>query len=83
MTFGELRIIFFVTMKPMKEGSIENTNVQMIQTRKLAVTVVLLGIEHLCLNMYTNPLTLPKKTGSKMPWGLNLGGPWKEAPLIF
>ena len=48
-------------MKPMKEGSIENTNVQMIQTRKLAVTVVLLGIEHLCLNMYTNPLTLPKK----------------------
>ena len=61
MTFGELRIMFFVTMKPMKEGSIENTNVQMIQTRKLAVTVVLLGIEHLCLNLYTNPLNLPIK----------------------
>ena len=32
---------------------------------------------------YINTVIYPKKTGSKMPWGLNLGGPWKEAPFDF
>ena len=40
-------------------------------------TEVPLGIEHL------SPFKYPKQTGSKMLWGLNLGGPWKEAPFDF